>query len=393
MSSFAYAYLNHRAVDEVIRGQSNENLYHLRRFVKAEHLPSHLKNHSTHLIPVSNFSTTRKGIIQKDNPGTVSIGDEGSSLREKARGQQPETLHFLICATSILSYESAFRLIESLCSSFSDGTMPKLRTVTVPIYAPISEEQATDWSRKYWPMNYKKNNPFGAHPSILSHAEHEMQEMAREWMGLARDVGKDSFKYMIGEPVGAVVVEKTCPRVPSLVVVAGDARWNECERREDNPSGNVMAHAVMRAIGLVARKRRFLLTEQAPKASEPESSCYFMDMPLTSIEAEAYAKKTLAPNGYLCLGLELYVTHEPCVMCTMAILHSRFKRIVFGERLPRTGGVSAEGHASVNDESSISQGLRYGLFWRPDLNWKLPAWQLIDEDRYLLKLSNLNTHA
>lgn len=271
--------------------------------------------------------------------------------------------------------------------------MPKLRTVTVPTHAPISKEQAIDWSRKYWPMNYRKNNPFGAHPSILSHAEHEMQERAREWMCLAKDVGKCSFRSMIGESIGAVVVDKTCPGVPSLVVVAGDARWNECERREDNPSGNVMAHAVMRAIGLVARKRRFLLTGQAPKESEPESSSYFMDMPLTCIEAEAYAKKTLTPNGYLCLGLELYVTHEPCVMCTMAILHSRFKRIVFGERLPRTGGVSAEGYASVNDESSTSQGLRYGLFWLPGLNWKLPAWQLIDEDRYLVKLSSLNTHA
>lgn len=34
---------------------------------------------------------------------------------------------------------------------------------------------------------------------------------------------------------------------------------------------------------------------------------------------------------------ELYVTLEPCAMCAMALMHARFKRVVFGARDPKTG--------------------------------------------------------
>ena len=42
-------------------------------------------------------------------------------------------------------------------------------------------------------------------------------------------------------------------------------------------------------------------------------------------------------GNYRLPGCELYVTLEPCVMCTGAIMHARVARVVFGARDPKTG--------------------------------------------------------
>ncbi len=212
-------------------------------------------------------------------------------------------------------------------------------------------------------------------------------------MELASRAGNQFSVALRGEPVGAVIVDCTTPAGAIAVVVAGDARWHNSGQAIVGGPGNVMAHAVMRAIGLVGRKRRELLVAEYQSTNEQDCPDRFTDKPLTELEHEVYSKGTLAPGGYLCLDLELYVTHEPCVMCSMAILHSRFGKVVFGKRLPHTGGISADLDAAPGNSETGTQGLGYGLFWRPELNWKLLAWQWVDNESPPVNLSDESTHA
>ena len=287
------------------------------------------------------------------------------------------TCHFLVCATSNLSFEGVAALLESFQSPSACNLLSKVRTLTVPLFPPTSDEQAKQWSRSHWPTVYKRNNPFGPHWKIISHAEGEILDQAGNWINLARSAGDAVSRSLLGESIGAVIVDRNTDRTSLLIAAAGDARWGEVTKDAQSGCGNVMAHAVMRAIGLVARKRRESTEQEASGEGGLDLSRIFADKPLTSVEKDAYSINGLAPGGYLCLGLEIYVTHEPCVMCSMAILHSRFARIVFRKQLPRTGGITAE-VASEELKAERQPHLGYGLFWRPELSWKLLAWQWVD---------------
>ncbi|GAB0094229.1 probable inactive tRNA-specific adenosine deaminase-like protein 3 [Sergentomyia squamirostris] len=42
---------------------------------------------------------------------------------------------------------------------------------------------------------------------------------------------------------------------------------------------------------------------------------------------------------YLCTGYDLYIVAEPCLMCSMALIHSRTRRIFFHRMSPETGAL------------------------------------------------------
>ncbi|MDR1660821.1 MAG: tRNA adenosine(34) deaminase TadA [Azoarcus sp.] len=62
-----------------------------------------------------------------------------------------------------------------------------------------------------------------------------------------------------------------------------------------------------------------------------------------SAHAEIMALREAARNldNYRLPGCELYVTLEPCAMCTGAIFHARIARVVFGAKDPKTGAAGS----------------------------------------------------
>ena len=306
--------------------------------------------------------------------------------------QQP-VLHYLVCPASVITVESLSAIFSSIEFSLGTTFEPRLRLIPVPLYAPSSEKQARDWSQDYWPTVYRGGNPFGPHPSLVSRVLEDVRSRVERCMDLARRAGVEAMLVAQGEPIGASIVDRSGGEGGSVIVVAGDARWGRIDKGNGHESGDITAHAVMRAIGMVARKRRTLVEEELVSGRDSDKYDLNADRPLTSLEREVYTTSPGARDGYLCLDLELYITHEPCVMCSMAILHSRFSSVIFGHRMLRTGGITAvspnHNDSYINIDNPIPG---YGLFWRQELNWRHLAWQWVAHDERQTLLSSEDIH-
>ena len=66
-------------------------------------------------------------------------------------------------------------------------------------------------------------------------------------------------------------------------------------------------------------------------------------------------------GNYRLPGCTLYVTLEPCVMCSGAIMHARIARVVYGARDPKTGVAGSVldlfAESRLNHHATIEGGL------------------------------------
>ena len=258
-------------------------------------------------------------------------------------------------------------LFKTLCTVDSLEKDPFIATIPIPLLAPTSQVQAAMWSSQFWPTVYRKNNPLGPHPSMVGRGTDEIKEDASLWMALAHKVAVQARTAKIGEAMGAVIVQRS-EHGTELVGLAGDARWHQ--ERNGGILNNTMSHCVLRAISMVAQKLVRHEQRAAGPAAEIPNLEYdsFQDQPLLDLERQCFEQEHPNRDGYLCHGLELYVTHEPCVACSMGILHSRMGKAVFCHHMDRTGGLSS-------DDRPDGGGRGLGLFWRRELNWSLLAWE------------------
>jgi tRNA(adenine34) deaminase len=70
-----------------------------------------------------------------------------------------------------------------------------------------------------------------------------------------------------------------------------------------------------------------------------------MHDPTAHAEIVAMREGASRLGNYRLVGTTLYVTLEPCLMCTGAMIHARVERLVFGARDSRRGVIDSTAHA------------------------------------------------
>ena len=83
--------------------------------------------------------------------------------------------------------------------------------------------------------------------------------------------------------------------------------------------------------------------------------------PSAHAEMLALREAALVEENYRIPGSTLYVTLEPCAMCSGAILHARIDRVVYGASDPKTGAAGSVldifASKQINHQTSIEGGI------------------------------------
>ncbi len=83
--------------------------------------------------------------------------------------------------------------------------------------------------------------------------------------------------------------------------------------------------------------------------------------PSAHAEMLALREAALAAENYRIPGSTLYVTLEPCAMCSGAMLHARIDRVVYGAPDPKTGAAGSVldlfSSKQINHQTSVDGGI------------------------------------
>ncbi|CAG9829471.1 unnamed protein product [Diabrotica balteata] len=173
---------------------------------------------------------------------------------------------------------------------------------------------------QFWPCNFHPNKYLEKLTTNTLFSPKEL-ESHYQYMSIAVDVAKYKNKQ-----IGCVVVD---PKINSVVAVG----YNDIEK-------GPCRHAAMVAVDNVSKTQKGGVW----MSSENAESTVGVPQELLKHLQEIYAtvlfgaqdfkvKDELtdpADGPYLCTGYYVYLTREPCVMCAMALIHSRAKRVFFG---------------------------------------------------------------
>ncbi|AQZ11605.1 TAD3 (YLR316C) [Zygosaccharomyces parabailii] len=241
--------------------------------------------------------------------------------RIKKADIQKKTLRVVLCSVEMIrEKQCVISLLKQLGPNFQYNNLND--THFVPRQAAPTKELVLEWSDKYWPLSWYGN----PNDQILNDYTFDMNAIK---LLLEQIAIKATEELNSGNcyPIVSLFVD---PKDIENPIIAVD--------RRTNTDFTILEHSIMSGIKAVAEKE--------------------------SKRREQVAKRVKKDTGsvYLCSDFDVYTTHEPCSMCSMALIHSRIKRCIFVQPMPKTGCLKTESGNNYCMHNNRNLNSKYEVF-------------------------------
>jgi tRNA-specific adenosine deaminase 3 len=255
------------------------------------------------LVPKSSGNRMLK-LLQSKLPLGPDLIHLKRARSEKGSGSAGH-LEVLVCPEGAEPPTEVKALVDEDAASGATWQVAK-----VPQHSALTRAQLAEWSQ-YWPLTFRKPS---LEPLELP------TELVERYTALLRRA--QELSAATGGRCACVIVDRDGRELAATTDTSAP----------DRP----LRHAVMSGIEAIADAR-------------------------VAASAKAGTKRAIADDEHLCCDCEVVTTHEPCLMCAMALVHSRVKTVVYLRPDPEFGGLG--GKVSLHTCSSLNHQFRV-LTWR-----------------------------
>lgn len=343
-------------------------------------------------------------------------GDEDESMKHLRifhRMGQGSSLSALVCKVQdVPSIDEVTGLLES-ADVVSDGHKPKPFQVQVPRVPAPSRLRLPEW-RAFWPVAVKHGkvleslaksslagisagNQCGSTPGIVDRGAD-----AKLWTKEATQWTIENFRRCLtwakqakerGELPVAVHVTPAYSDAEASKLGPDGHPWIQVDAWDTRQSErNPIKHGVTNAIRDVAKLRsdrdreRLQVLGAKVAALNREGQVEVSPNRQGSREdSSTTAGRISSGQDYLLNNLTLFTTHEPCVSCCMALVHSRVRTIFFIKPSPGAGGLCGSGLEAKQRCSHAEDGGPYAIQEQAGLNHHFDVWKWVGDPKQLIE--------